>query len=528
MRRARIATVAAACAAVLAVHHTAASAPRGPVRPWAVLDEGFGRSGIFRLLVPSVGAGDDALQEGASARKGVLVCGPDRRRDVEVSVEGRTRAGVRLATAVVIATYGSWAGVGQRAAWSAAAATLDRLASKLGPSDLLSVWCHGGAGEGLWRAAPFAPRGDAGDTQWVQAALDACKPRAQAVALPDAFADLAAALDGGALGEAFEKSGADAYLLVVASSGADARVLAGERVALDESVGAIASWLEGRGVFAALAWDPFGSTAHVLEQLARTTRGPHVQVKAPTRESMGRAWASLGAALSSLRVVEVDTGPWWRGGTCGPNARVELVGPSPQPVWEVGALDLPRRPWPWATALALAAAVLVGLVALGLLVRVLARAVHRRRAARLQRAAAQREALDGLARGWLVGTEGPCAGLHLPLFEGEQTLGSSSECDLVLADRTVSRVHARLRVEAMVFHLEDLGSRNGTRVGGCPASAVYLRDGDEVSFGASTFRLELRRGASRRAAAPAGGSARSPLPVAGPQTASQGPRDWVH
>jgi pSer/pThr/pTyr-binding forkhead associated (FHA) protein len=48
----------------------------------------------------------------------------------------------------------------------------------------------------------------------------------------------------------------------------------------------------------------------------------------------------------------------------------------------------------------------------------------------------------------------------------------------------VSRFHARLTVTDAGVTIDDLGSKNGTTVGGTRlASSATLRDGDEIRFG---------------------------------------------
>ncbi|SDQ38483.1 protein of unknown function [Thermostaphylospora chromogena] len=68
-------------------------------------------------------------------------------------------------------------------------------------------------------------------------------------------------------------------------------------------------------------------------------------------------------------------------------------------------------------------------------------------------------------------------------------VGRGSSCDLVLADLTVSRVHAELRREADgSWMLIDLGSLNGTRLNGWRlVGPARVRPGDEVSFGDCAF-----------------------------------------
>lgn len=77
------------------------------------------------------------------------------------------------------------------------------------------------------------------------------------------------------------------------------------------------------------------------------------------------------------------------------------------------------------------------------------------------------------------------------LDEGEHVLGRDG--DVCLDFATVSRRHARVRIEGDRATLEDLASKNGTwlnarRVEG----AADLSDGDEIRLG--SLRLKLRRG----------------------------------
>jgi phosphoserine phosphatase RsbU/P len=64
------------------------------------------------------------------------------------------------------------------------------------------------------------------------------------------------------------------------------------------------------------------------------------------------------------------------------------------------------------------------------------------------------------------------------------TLGRSSTNDVPLADRTLSRVHARLEEADGHLRLVDLGSRNGTAVNGSRITdPVILRPGDRIQLG---------------------------------------------
>lgn len=75
-------------------------------------------------------------------------------------------------------------------------------------------------------------------------------------------------------------------------------------------------------------------------------------------------------------------------------------------------------------------------------------------------------------------------------LEGERlTLGSSATNDVVVAEPSVSRVHAVFQFLNGTWFVEDCGSRNGTFEGaGRIASMHALRPGDEVRVG----RVQLR------------------------------------
>ncbi|WP_066362827.1 DUF1707 and FHA domain-containing protein [Herbidospora mongoliensis] len=71
-------------------------------------------------------------------------------------------------------------------------------------------------------------------------------------------------------------------------------------------------------------------------------------------------------------------------------------------------------------------------------------------------------------------------------------VGRGSACDLVLADLTVSRIHAELRREEDHWLLVDLGSLNGTRLNGWRlVGPARVRSGDEISFGDCAFLVSV-------------------------------------
>lgn len=91
----------------------------------------------------------------------------------------------------------------------------------------------------------------------------------------------------------------------------------------------------------------------------------------------------------------------------------------------------------------------------------------------------------------LVGVAGPYIGQVFTLAKGEVTLGRDAGRDVpLLKDGMVSRRHARIVVRQGVAEIVDDGSSNGTFVNGRRVSRQPVRPGDELTLGASRFRLE--------------------------------------
>ena len=72
---------------------------------------------------------------------------------------------------------------------------------------------------------------------------------------------------------------------------------------------------------------------------------------------------------------------------------------------------------------------------------------------------------------------------HVAL-RGPMTIGRGTDCDIVLATRFVSRVHARLEPKGERFAIIDAGSKNGLFVNGRLLKAAHLLEpGDEIRIG---------------------------------------------
>ncbi len=82
--------------------------------------------------------------------------------------------------------------------------------------------------------------------------------------------------------------------------------------------------------------------------------------------------------------------------------------------------------------------------------------------------------------------------MRFPLRLGETLLGRSPYCSIVLADTLVSRQHAAIRLSASELVIEDLGSRNGTRVNGAAVvGRQALHSADVIELGGVRLQVEL-------------------------------------
>lgn len=80
--------------------------------------------------------------------------------------------------------------------------------------------------------------------------------------------------------------------------------------------------------------------------------------------------------------------------------------------------------------------------------------------------------------------------LALPRGDRVFVVGRAPDCDLALANKTVSWRHAELRPSPGGWMLVDLDSTNGTHVNGWRAGPGFrVRAGDWVRFGNARFRI---------------------------------------
>jgi DNA-binding response OmpR family regulator len=86
----------------------------------------------------------------------------------------------------------------------------------------------------------------------------------------------------------------------------------------------------------------------------------------------------------------------------------------------------------------------------------------------------------------LLMKEGELAGQDWVLNEDVIIIGRGADCHIVLPERAISRVHARIERRNQGYLLIDMGSKNGTFVNGQEVTQPQvLQDGDEIQLAMS-------------------------------------------
>jgi pSer/pThr/pTyr-binding forkhead associated (FHA) protein len=81
---------------------------------------------------------------------------------------------------------------------------------------------------------------------------------------------------------------------------------------------------------------------------------------------------------------------------------------------------------------------------------------------------------------------------ELALAPGVTLIGREPTCRITIFDTLISRRHARIQCDGTLATIEDLGSRNGTRVNGVPISRPHtLREGDRVGIGSHELLVTI-------------------------------------
>jgi transcriptional regulator with GAF, ATPase, and Fis domain len=99
-----------------------------------------------------------------------------------------------------------------------------------------------------------------------------------------------------------------------------------------------------------------------------------------------------------------------------------------------------------------------------------------------------------LRKSRLVVEQGPEAGNRLDIASERVTIGRSVICDLALTDEAVSGTHCEIVANEMGFLVRDLGSTNGTWVGGVRVREAWLEPGAALKLGGTVIRFERGSG----------------------------------
>src|SRR4051812_38585619 len=81
-------------------------------------------------------------------------------------------------------------------------------------------------------------------------------------------------------------------------------------------------------------------------------------------------------------------------------------------------------------------------------------------------------------------------GSHELVLRERTTVGSAPSADLVLNDRSVSRIHAEFIPREDGAWVRDLGSKNGTFVDGMLVWGARIPDGGRIRMGSSEIVVE--------------------------------------
>ena len=94
-----------------------------------------------------------------------------------------------------------------------------------------------------------------------------------------------------------------------------------------------------------------------------------------------------------------------------------------------------------------------------------------------------------LPRCKLVVMEGEDSSLEATVDKGVITIGTSDRADMILKDDTVSRMHAEIQKTKEGYLLKDLGSTNGTFVGGLKVKEAFLSTGSIIKVGKTKIKF---------------------------------------
>ncbi len=85
----------------------------------------------------------------------------------------------------------------------------------------------------------------------------------------------------------------------------------------------------------------------------------------------------------------------------------------------------------------------------------------------------------------------PVSGPPIDVLKDQSMVGRDPSCEVVVTDGSVSRRHARLERRGPAWWVVDQGSANGTYLNSLRVAEQQLRHGQELRFGALSYRVEI-------------------------------------
>src|SRR5262245_12087529 len=96
----------------------------------------------------------------------------------------------------------------------------------------------------------------------------------------------------------------------------------------------------------------------------------------------------------------------------------------------------------------------------------------------------------------------PVSGQPVDVVKDQSVVGRDPSCEIVGADGSVSRRHARLERRAGAWWVVDQGSANGTYLNSLRIAEQALKHGQELRFGALAYRVDLKEDPEATVATP--------------------------
>ena len=86
----------------------------------------------------------------------------------------------------------------------------------------------------------------------------------------------------------------------------------------------------------------------------------------------------------------------------------------------------------------------------------------------------------------------PVSGQPIDIVKDQTVVGRDPSCEIVVADGSVSRRHARLEQRGGIWWVVDQGSANGTYLNSLRIAEQALKNAQELRFGALAYRVDLK------------------------------------